>query len=56
MSNSSADETIFIKSKYLYNNVLTESGLKHKIAFQQQKDISKVTNNTQNKKTKNYIV
>ena len=34
---------------------MTESGFKHKNTFQQQKDISKVTNNTKNKKRKNEV-
>ena len=50
--NLSANETTFNKSKDLYKNALAESGFKHKILFQQQKDISTVTNNTKNRKRK----
>ena len=50
----SADETIFKMSKDLCSNTLAESGFKHKITFQQQKDIFTVTNNTKLKK-KDYM-
>ena len=42
----SADETTFKMSKDLCRNTLAESGFKHKITFQQHKDIFTVTNNT----------
>ena len=44
--------TTFNMSKGLYNNALAESEFKHKMTFQQQKDISTVTNNTKNRKRK----
>ena len=53
-SNMSADETTFKMSKDLCSNTLTESGFKHKITFQQQKDIFTVTNKTKLKK-KDYM-
>ena len=37
---------------YLCNNALAESGFKHKITFQKQKNTSTVTNNTKNRKRK----
>ena len=52
MSNLSSGETTFNKSNDLCNNVLTESGLKYKITFHQEKYISKVTNNAQKEKRK----
>ena len=48
----SADETIFNKSKDLYNNALAETRFKHKIKFQKQQSTSTVTNNTKNRKKK----
>ena len=52
----SKDETTFNKSKDLYNNVLTENGFKHKITFLKQQNKSTVTNNTKNRKKKDYMV
>lgn len=52
INNLSAEETIFSQSKDLFNNALTVSGFKHKTTFQQQKDKSTVTDNTQNTKRK----
>ena len=52
INNLSPEETIFSQSKDLFNNALTESGFKRKTTFQQQKDKSTVTNNTQNTKRK----
>ena len=46
----STDKTTFDKSKYLYTNPLAESEFKHKITFQKQQNISKVKNNTKNRK------
>ena len=46
----SADETTFNKSKDSYNNALAKSGFEHKITFQKQQNISKVANNTENRK------
>ena len=48
----SPDETAFNKCKDLYNNALAEKGFKHKITFQKQQNMSKVINNTKNKKRK----
>ena len=52
INNSSADETTFNKSKYLYNNALAESGFEYSITFQKQQNTSTVTNNTKNRKRK----
>ena len=51
----SKDETTFNKSKDLYNNALTENGFKHMITFLKQQNKS-VTNNTKNRKKKDYMV
>ena len=52
----SKDETTFNKSKDLYNNALTENGFKHKITFPKQQNKFTVTNNTKNRKKKDYMV
>ena len=52
----SKDETTFNKSKDLYNNALTENGFKHMITFLKQQNKSTVTNNTKNRKKKDYMV
>ena len=39
----------------LYNNALTENGFKHMITFLKQQNKS-VTNNTKNRKKKDYMV
>ena len=52
----SKDETTFNKSKDLYNNALTENRFKHKITFLKQQNKSTVTNNTKNRKKKDYMV
>ena len=51
----SKDETTFNKSKDLYNNALTENGFKHMTTFLKQQNKS-VTNNTKNRKKKDYMV
>ena len=50
INNLSADETIFNKSKDLYNNALAESGFEHNIAFQKKQNTSTVANNTKKRK------
>ena len=56
INNLSADEKTFNKYKDLYNNALAKSGFKHKNSFQQEKDISTVTNNIKKKEKEDYMV
>ena len=56
INNLSADEATFNKCKDLYNNALAESGFKHKITFQKQQNTPTKTNNTKNRKKRDYMV